>query len=249
VQDHILKAAREHRLSPTICIVGEDSDTILNFALEAVRIELCEEQSAKDCACSQCRLIRNRTHPDVTLVAPEGKAEIISVESIRNVRREAYQAPFQASTKWIVIHQAHRLNVASSNALLKILEEPPEATKFFLLTTNDRLLLPTIRSRCFVYPVSLTAPPRTLPSEIEEIAADPDRSLAILNISSLLSGYSLAEASEILAELSRKTRDALWGDASYEIFSLLADRPATYQKRLVLESILLSCFNERKFDQ
>lgn len=76
------------------------------------------------------------------------KKKEISAEQIRQVREKFYNSSWLNGYKVIVLDEAELLNEESANAFLKILEEPPAKSIIFILTENDNLLLPTIRSRC-----------------------------------------------------------------------------------------------------
>jgi DNA polymerase-3 subunit delta' len=87
-------------------------------------------------------------------IAPEGKAGLIKVSVIREndlveggVIAWAHNAPPPRCHRWVVIEDAHRLNKASANILLKTLEEPPPGTFFLLITHRPDSVLPTIQSR------------------------------------------------------------------------------------------------------
>ncbi len=78
-------------------------------------------------------------------------AKSILINSIRELRRTAYLKPGERGWRAILIFEAEKLCTgegAAANALLKLLEEPPEWTVFILVTDRSHLLLPTIRSRC-----------------------------------------------------------------------------------------------------
>ncbi|UCH63708.1 MAG: hypothetical protein JSU77_04480 [Fidelibacterota bacterium] len=78
-------------------------------------------------------------------------AKSILINSIRELRRVAYLKPGEHGWRAILIFEAEKLCTgegAAANALLKLLEEPPEWTVFVLVTDRPHLLLPTIRSRC-----------------------------------------------------------------------------------------------------
>ncbi len=85
-------------------------------------------------------------HPDFRWVVPDG-AEI-KIDQVRQINQFAVQTAQSAPRKVVAILDAHLLNQAAANALLKTLEEPPPATHLLLATTNWGRLLPTIRSRC-----------------------------------------------------------------------------------------------------
>jgi DNA polymerase-3 subunit delta' len=78
------------------------------------------------------------------------KKKEISVDQARELREKFYNRSWLNGYKIAIIDEAELLSEEASNALLKILEEPPTKSIIFLLTENDFLLLPTIRSRCQV---------------------------------------------------------------------------------------------------
>ncbi len=86
---------------------------------------------------------RNPYHP---ISLP--RANMIKINSVREIRRDAALMAFSSGKKVFVIIGAENLNDASSNALLKTLEEPPEGTLVILTTPYPDQLLPTILSRC-----------------------------------------------------------------------------------------------------
>jgi DNA polymerase-3 subunit delta' len=81
-------------------------------------------------------------------IGVEGNRQgVISAEEARNVLRKVTLKAYEAEYKILLIWQPEQLNVTSANALLKILEEPPERTIFLLVTTAADRLLTTILSR------------------------------------------------------------------------------------------------------
>lgn len=97
--------------------------------------------------CSACRKALSGQHPDIITVDDEGKKNI-SVDTVRDARSDLFLRPNEGRKKIYIIPRAQDLGLPAQNALLKILEEPPEYGAFLLLTTNAEKLLPTIRSRC-----------------------------------------------------------------------------------------------------
>ncbi len=90
-------------------------------------------------------------------------ATTILISMIRKLRKELMFSAVEPGWQVAIIWRAELLNPNSSNALLKILEEPPGKTVFLILTDKVQSLLPTIRSRCQIIPVN---PPAV--EEIEE---------------------------------------------------------------------------------
>jgi len=92
--------------------------------------------------------IESESHPDVVMLAPEGKARIISVESMRErIVGPMSATSFSGGWKVGIISGADRLRTESANAFLKALEEPPPKTMYLLLTDRPDGILPTIVSR------------------------------------------------------------------------------------------------------
>lgn len=93
-------------------------------------------------------------HPDLLWLKPEGKAELIKIDQIRAIHAFLSNTAQQGGMRVVVLEQAERMNLASANALLKTLEEPGANTLIGLLTDAPQQLLPTIRSRCQLWPLS-----------------------------------------------------------------------------------------------
>ena len=120
-----------------------------------------EERFADSCGrCRSCHQLEANSHPDFNVVYKElleftrdGKSKKAPIEFPIDVIREfliekAPIRPSLSSRKVFVVSEAEKLNVNSQNALLKILEEPPEFCFIILLCTHPERLLPTIKSRC-----------------------------------------------------------------------------------------------------
>ncbi|MBA0047576.1 DNA polymerase III subunits gamma/tau [Mycobacteroides sp. LB1] len=92
------------------------------------------------------------------------------VDDTRELRDRAFYAPAQSRYRIFIIDEAHMVTTAGFNALLKIVEEPPEHLIFVFATTEPEKVLPTIRSRTHHYPFRLLAP-KTMRTLIEGICA------------------------------------------------------------------------------
>ncbi len=92
------------------------------------------------------------------------------VDDTRELRDRAFYAPAQSRYRIFIVDEAHMVTTAGFNALLKIVEEPPEHLIFVFATTEPEKVLPTIRSRTHHYPFRLLAP-RTMRTLIEKIVA------------------------------------------------------------------------------
>lgn len=96
--------------------------------------------------CQACLLVDAHNHSDLYCLETDKAA--IGVDEIRDFTRYFQLSPQLGTVKVGIIQDAHKLNHAAANALLKMLEEPPGQTLFFLVTPYPWRLLPTIRSRC-----------------------------------------------------------------------------------------------------
>ncbi len=98
------------------------------------------------------QLISAQSHPDLLVLerlTEGGKTKkAISVDQARDLPEFFSKSPSQAPYRVAIIDAADDLNPNSANALLKVLEEPPERGVLFLVTHAPGRLLPTIRSRC-----------------------------------------------------------------------------------------------------
>ncbi|MGV0851404.1 DNA polymerase III subunits gamma/tau [Mycolicibacterium phlei] len=92
------------------------------------------------------------------------------VDDTRELRDRAFYAPAQSRYRIFIVDEAHMVTTAGFNALLKIVEEPPEHLIFVFATTEPEKVLPTIRSRTHHYPFRLLAP-RTMRQLLERICA------------------------------------------------------------------------------
>jgi DNA polymerase-3 subunit gamma/tau len=92
------------------------------------------------------------------------------VDDTRELRDKAFHAPAASRYRVFIIDEAHMVTAAGFNALLKIVEEPPEHLIFIFATTEPEKVLPTIRSRTHHYPFRLLAP-STMRGLLEKICA------------------------------------------------------------------------------
>jgi DNA polymerase-3 subunit delta' len=143
----------------------------LAMAVNCERIQPGVTPEAETAPCGECRSCRHilrGIHPDVRVISLAAQAAeserkgtrnaSITIETIRDLKDEAYQRPNEGRKRVYLIAEAEALNDASVSALLKVLEEPPPHVLFLLVAPNAEAVLPTIRSRC--QPVALHAQPR-----------------------------------------------------------------------------------------
>ena len=118
-------------------------------------------------------------HPDVFWLGPKEAGKMIPVEEVRALRREAFVLPNEAPRKVLIIDRAEALNESGQNAILKVLEEPPERAVFLLLAVNRQAMLPTIRSRCVLWELGPVGPEEGVPFLKERFPQNPDTQAAL----------------------------------------------------------------------
>lgn len=152
--------------------------------------------------CPACRKLAAGQHPDLHLIEPDG--QFIKIEQVRQLQKELAYRPFEAPRKATIIDQADRLNLASGNALLKTLEEPPGNALIILVTANPNGVLPTILSRC----QTLSFPPLTQET-VARFLMDRGYAQDTASIAATLSGGSLKRALDVSAEATLGERGEL----------------------------------------
>jgi len=90
----------------------------------------------------------NNTHPNFYLLVNNNNEENIKIENVKNILKFLSKSTFNSNIKIVMIDNAEYLNISSSNALLKALEEPPHNTFFFIIHNNASKISDTIKSRC-----------------------------------------------------------------------------------------------------
>ena len=95
----------------------------------------------------------NNIHPNFHLVENNTNEEIIKIDSVKNILRFLNKTAYNSNIKIVLIDNAEFLNINSSNALLKSLEETKNNTFFFIIHNSSRKILDTIKSRCIEYKI------------------------------------------------------------------------------------------------
>ena len=186
---------------------------------------LCEDTRLAPCGrCKNCRLILDGAHPDVYIAEHSGKKMGFSVETVREVRREAAVLPNNGDTRIFLFPDADGMSVQAQNALLKSVEEPPPHACFVFTAETVGALLPTLLSRMTakaVYPVSreecLGALNRLGWSDEDAAAAFHRFGGNIGKCIAYLSDEGLRRAAEFAAQIT----EALAAQNEYELLRLL----------------------------
>lgn len=124
------------------------------------------------------------------------------VDDARDLRDKAFFAPVSSRYKIYIIDEAHQLGPGASNALLKVVEEPPAHVLFIFATTEPDKLISTIRSRTHHYPFRLV-PPALLTAHLERICELEGVKVAkgVISLVVRASGGSVRDALSVLGQL------------------------------------------------
>ena len=141
------KAALENRLAHLLLFHGGSALHQREVALRLAQILNCSQPTPEGpCQnCSVCHKILSGNHPDVLWLKP--LKTTIGIEQVLTWQQKVYLKHYEANYKIFVIEQADTMTVPAANALLKVIEEPPERTVIILCADNAEGILITIRSR------------------------------------------------------------------------------------------------------
>jgi DNA polymerase III subunit delta' len=143
----LLEARQKGQLPSTFLFVGPHGVGKKSFAIAFAQTLLCEKSSSACGECGPCLRLARRNSEGFLFIEPEKNQ--IKIEQARRVL-DFLSLRSMSAARIIVIDGAEYLNPQASNALLKILEEPPPQTYFFLIAPSSEHVLTTIRSRCQV---------------------------------------------------------------------------------------------------
>ena len=144
-----------NRMPHAILLEGEQGSGTERLAALLAQAAVCLSHGNRPCGhCEGCVKAQAGSHPDIITVDGEKDPRAFPVDTIRRIRSEAYIRPNEAPCKVFVMLGVQNMSEVSQNALLKILEEPPENVIFILTAASAAVLLPTVRSRLQVFHVA-----------------------------------------------------------------------------------------------
>ncbi len=215
------RAVEQQRVSHAYLFVGEKGVGKEAMALALARVLLCARGSAcPQTDCPDCRRVAKLSHPDLHFLFPapsrakeEDRARIVqslaenpyarlelwsnpvlSIDRIREIRRSAAYKSFEGQGRVVILTDCERMTAEAANALLKILEEPPERTYLVLISSRPHLLLETITSRCQLVKFEPLSP-----EAIEgALVARQGAEAAVARVVSRLAGGSYRKALQLL---------------------------------------------------
>ncbi|MEV7568123.1 DNA polymerase III subunit gamma and tau [Streptomyces tanashiensis] len=169
VTDPLQQALRNNRVNHAYLFSGPRGCGKTTSARILARCLNCE-QGPTPTPCGECQSCRDlaRNGPGSIDVIEIDAASHGGVDDARDLREKAFFGPASSRYKIYIIDEAHMVTSAGFNALLKVVEEPPEHLKFIFATTEPEKVIGTIRSRTHHYPFRLV-PPGTLRDYLGEV--------------------------------------------------------------------------------
>ncbi|MDN0199485.1 DNA polymerase III subunit gamma and tau [Streptomyces sp. S.PNR 29] len=169
VTDPLQQALRNNRVNHAYLFSGPRGCGKTTSARILARCLNCE-QGPTPTPCGECQSCRDlaRNGPGSIDVIEIDAASHGGVDDARDLREKAFFGPARSRYKIYIIDEAHMVTSAGFNALLKVVEEPPEHLKFIFATTEPEKVIGTIRSRTHHYPFRLV-PPGTLRDYLAEV--------------------------------------------------------------------------------
>ena len=240
------------KLPHAVLIEGESGlgKTVLSsFLANAV---LSERDNAPCGECTGCHLFASGNHPDITVVEPEKDRKTISVRAAREIVSLAAIVPQLAKKHIFLIDCAESMTVEAQNALLKVIEEPPESVLFILTCNSRAALLSTVVSRCAVLSLS----PVEVSLAAEYISGLTGKAQEDVKVACQSARGSIGAALNILKhksasaaeEKAKEFADIMQNGNQYELLKILLplenSRPKTLDFYNALEVLLVALIRE-----
>ncbi|MFF8484954.1 DNA polymerase III subunit gamma and tau [Streptomyces antibioticus] len=174
VTDPLQQALRNNRVNHAYLFSGPRGCGKTTSARILARCLNCENGPTPT-PCGECQSCQDlaRNGPGSIDVIEIDAASHGGVDDARDLREKAFFGPARSRYKIYIIDEAHMVTSAGFNALLKVVEEPPEHLKFIFATTEPEKVIGTIRSRTHHYPFRLV-PPGTLRDYLGEVCQKED---------------------------------------------------------------------------
>lgn len=147
-RQQLAAAWRAGRLPHAVLLVGPPEIGKLALARWLASLVLCGKPEAPCGQCPSCELFAAGNHPDLTVCGLLEDATSISVDQIRSLIEAMALKSYLGGSKVAILCPADRMNTSSFNALLKLLEEPPDKSLLILTASRLEAVPATVASRC-----------------------------------------------------------------------------------------------------
>ncbi len=200
--EHLDRAFRDGRAPHAYLIVGPPHVGKGTLAVNIAQRVNCTNADDAPCgSCTQCQRIASGSHADVQVISTASESDgasrrQIGISTIRELQHQTSLKPYEGSTRVYIFDGAEEMSTEAANAVLKVLEEPPDQVLFLLLTAMEDVVLPTIRSRCHrieLHPLPIAAVAEELTSSG---LAGPEEAEVLARLSRGCLGWALSAARE-----------------------------------------------------
>lgn len=136
-----------------VLVECQNEEDGVQFARFIANCLVCRGESKPCGECEDCHKANKNGHPDIfeTDGIIKSKSKVFAVDSVREIRDDAFILPNESDRKVYILKNAHNMNDQAQNAILKILEEPPSYVFFIIVTTSRSTMLETVLSRVQTY--------------------------------------------------------------------------------------------------
>ena len=163
IKSSVMSFLHEKRMPHAILIEGDPGTGRHTLARFLASAAVCSGPDVPCGNCRGCRMAASFNHPDIKITAADSGKKNITVGQIRALKTDTAVKPHMAAANVFIIDSADTMNEQSQNALLKVLEEPPQNTYFILIAQNKASFLQTVISRCII--LSLSVPETSAAAE------------------------------------------------------------------------------------
>ncbi len=230
------------RLAHAFLFCGPEYIGKMTAALELAMALNCESADRPCHACAPCKKIAAGSHADVQIIRltpgdeEDSEATRIKIEQIKDIQHSANLPPFEGKRRVYIIEGAEQLSIEAANRLLKTLEEPPDNVTFILVTVNDKLLLPTVVSRCQRLEFA--------PLPLEELAAalvkktglEPERARLLAALARGCPGWAITAAGDA----------AILEERSFNLNRIVSIIKADSEERFAYAAQLATAFGQNR---
>ncbi len=223
-------------LAHAYMLVGPPRVGKMTVALNLAQAVNCESPEPPCGDCQSCQKVAAGNHADVQVInltrnEDVGEAKLISIDQVRDMQHSASLPPFEGKCKVFIIEDAELLSIEAANSLLKTLEEPTDKVLFLLLTTNDKLLLETVVSRCQRLELTPLPSPEMEEALQKRWGIEPEQAKLLARLSRGCLGWAIAAASgdQILQERAEKLENL------YEVIRADTEARFSHAARLAIQ--------------
>ena len=217
------------RLPQAIIIEGPDGSGKRTLSRLIAAAAVCTDERQRPCMqCSACKKAAAGSHPDIFEESGSGTARSFHVETIRNIRTDVFVVPNEAKRKIYILGNAQSMSEQAQNALLKVLEEPPEYALFILTCDSRSHLLPTVLSRSEVFTLGAVSEEQAVEAVAKELPDIPDERIreaaTVWNciIGQMIGGLKNGKLNEAF-EIAPQIANAVTANSELELLKLTAN--------------------------